>query len=128
MLLIGAVSSLPEALVGIADEVRVHFPWGSLLAGCLGEDTDVLGSLRQLMRADATLTVLLSVVERDGLGGDIDERRLAVIGSTYASAGLSVVELRPARPDDVAEARSSWGKRLDVGRSRPGLCLRARRS
>lgn len=127
LLLVGEAESTPESLHAKADEVRVHLPWGPLLRGCLGDDDVVLGSVARLLRPGGTLTVLLSVIDRDGLAMDLDASRLAALPARYALHGLIVIEQRSAMRADVAEAHSSWGKRLDIGRSRPGIVVRSRR-
>ena len=44
--ILAAAEAPPPALAGIAGLVTVRFPWGSLLRGCLGEDTAVAGARR----------------------------------------------------------------------------------
>lgn len=114
------------ALDAVADEVTVHFPWGSLLRGALAEDDGVFEAIGRLPRPGGALTLVLSVIARDGRvplsAGDI-----ARVTREYRSRGFSLVEDRVVARADVAAARSSWGKRLDVGGARPGHLLRFRR-
>jgi 16S rRNA (adenine(1408)-N(1))-methyltransferase len=111
------------ALESVADEVTVHFPWGSLLRGVLAEDKSVFAAICRLPRQGGRLTLLLSVIARDGRapldGGDVARVRRA-----YRSGGLVLEDHRAATRADVDAAGSSWGKRLDVGGTRPGLLLR----
>ena len=48
-----AVESLPQELDGVADEVHVHFPWGSLLRAVAVGDGVVLRNLRRICATDA---------------------------------------------------------------------------
>ncbi len=123
MLLVGDVETVSRELAGVADEARVHFPWGSLLRGVMGEDPGVLDAIARLPRPGGSLTLLLSLVTRDGLVAvqidDLD--RLAV---HYAERSMTLIEARQLTKRDVREAGSSWGKRLDAGGKRPGVYLR----
>jgi len=110
-------------LVSVADEATIHFPWGSLLRGALAEDASGFDAICRLARAGGALTIVLSVIARDGRA-PLTEQDLARVTRAYRSCGFAVVERRAVVRDDVHAARSSWGKRLDVGGSRPGQLLR----
>jgi 16S rRNA (adenine(1408)-N(1))-methyltransferase len=59
LFVVSAVESLPEDLAAIADEVRITFPWGSLLLGVLGHDADVLAGIARIAKPGAPIRVLL---------------------------------------------------------------------
>ena len=107
----------------VADEVTVHFPWGSLQRGALAEDETVFDAICRLPRPGGVLTLMLSVTARDGRA-PLNDRDIARIRRAYRSGGLVLVEHRAVARADVDIAGSSWGKRLDVGGTRPGLLLR----
>jgi 16S rRNA (adenine(1408)-N(1))-methyltransferase len=113
-------------LEDIADEVTIHFPWGSLLRGALAEDAGVFAAICRLPRPGGRLTLLLSVVARDGRA-PLADNDLARVMAAYRARRFSLMERRAIARADVDAARSSWGKRLDVGRTRPGQLLRFRR-
>ena len=87
----------------------MHFPWGSLLRGVLGEDDAVLAGIAELFSPDAGGSVLLSVVPRDGIANVPPRHQLV---AAYARHGLSLAESRPATPGEVAASHSTWAKRL----------------
>ena len=61
-----AVEDLPAELDGIAAEVFVQFPWGSLLRGVAGGDERVLRNLRRLCLAKARLHITIGIdAQRD---------------------------------------------------------------
>ena len=61
-----AVESLPDELDGIADELHVHFPWGSLLRAVGRGDSVVLGKLRRICAVGTQLAIVASIdPERD---------------------------------------------------------------
>jgi 16S rRNA (adenine(1408)-N(1))-methyltransferase len=114
------------ALESIADEVTIHFPWGSLLRGALAEDESVFAAICRLPRSSGVLTFLLSVIARDGCA-PLDEGEIARVVRAYRARGFEPIERRAVARADVDAARSSWGKRLGVGGTRPGHLLRFRR-
>lgn len=120
---VAAAERPPQALQGIAGSLTIHFPWGSLLRGVLGEDDAVLAGVARLMAPGATGAVLLSVVPRDGMP-PVPSR--ASLARAYERQGLELVEMRAATPDEVAASGSSWAKRLRAGRERPVTLLRLR--
>src|SRR5262249_2635032 len=61
-----AVEALPLELDGVADEVHVHFPWGSLLRAVATGDQVVLQNLRRICAPGAWLEVIIALdPERD---------------------------------------------------------------
>ena len=114
------------ALDSFADEVTTHFPWGSLLRGALAEDRAVFEAICRLPRPGGRLTLAFSVIARDGRA-PLSARDIARVTREYRWSGLTLVEDRAVQRSDVAAARSSWGKRLDVGGKRPGHLLSFRR-
>jgi 16S rRNA (adenine(1408)-N(1))-methyltransferase len=124
--LVESIERLPRELAGIADEVTVHFPWGSLLRGLLAADPAVLAPLATLLKEDGELRLLLSATERDGLA-ESSPRAFESGASAYAQHGLGLVEARWASTGDLRGARSSWAKRLQVGNLRSAAYARYRR-
>jgi 16S rRNA (adenine(1408)-N(1))-methyltransferase len=114
------------ALDSFADEVTIHFPWGSLLRGALAEDRGVFEAVCRLPRPGGRLTVAFSVIARDGRA-PFTAKDIARVTREYRWSGFTLVESRAVERSDVAAARSTWGKRLDVGGTRPGHLLRFRR-
>jgi 16S rRNA (adenine(1408)-N(1))-methyltransferase len=120
MFVVATVEALPDELHAIADEVRVTFPWGSLLRGVVGADPAVLAGIALVAKPGAEVRVLLSVTERDGLGVTDRVDRVA-----FDEHGLQVVEDRPATADEIDATGSSWAKRLRAGVDRPVTLVRA---
>lgn len=120
MFIVGSVGSLPIELDAVADDVRVTFPWGSLLRGVVGVDATVLGGIARLAKVGTEVRALVSVTERDGLGltGRVDP-------SVYDAQGLQLVEVRPATENEIADPNSSWAKRLHAGVARPVTLVRS---
>ena len=118
--------SMSGELACLADEVTVHFPWGSLLRGLVEGSSSVVGSIAGLMKVGAELRVLMSAVDRDGYE-ELTPALIASRSGTYAEHGLRLVEAEWASSAIVRESRSAWAKRLGVGRARRPISARYRR-
>lgn len=119
-------SPLPE-LAGLAASISILFPWGSLLAGLLGEDPCFLRALGSLAAPRCRLECYLNVGALDEQGFDLGtgtERVRASLGemgfAPLAECALDSAGLR-AIP-------STWARRLAHGRDPRGVVLAARRS
>ena len=131
-----AVEDLPAELDGVADEVHVHFPWGSLLRGVATGDRWVLDNLRRVCSPGALLEVILGLdperdrTEMERLG--LEPLSLAYIDATlaprYREAGFEVVERGVLPDEDRLHLRTSWAKRLRGGGGRSVFYLVARAS
>lgn len=127
LFVVAGVERLPAALTGIADEVTVYFPWGSLLRGLVTAEPAVLDGIAGTMKSGATLSVLLSVTDQDR-AVDLpvtDAATLWQLRGPFAAAGLEITGIGAATAAEIAAAGSSWGKRLGAGNRRPAWRLGA---
>jgi 16S rRNA (adenine(1408)-N(1))-methyltransferase len=115
-----AVEDLPVELNGVANEVHVHFPWGSLLRGIVVGDAPVLNNLRRLCAPEALLEVVIgldqerdqSELQRLGIPAFSIEYIDTVLTDSYRRAGFEIVE-RSQRPfSDSPRLHSTWARRL----------------
>jgi 16S rRNA (adenine(1408)-N(1))-methyltransferase len=106
-----ALEALPPRLDGLASVVTVHFPWGSLLRAAVGQNAAGAARLAALVAPGGMLRLLVSAAPRDAAAGAATLDPAGLV-ATYLSLGMSVCTCRPATLDDVAAARSSWGRRL----------------
>jgi 16S rRNA (adenine(1408)-N(1))-methyltransferase len=115
-----SVEDLPPELDGIADEVHVHFPWGSLLRAVTVGDQRVLENLRRICSSDALLEVVIGLdterdrteIERLGIQSITDDYVDKVLGAHYRNAGFEIFEGGTILPSDWPELQTSWAKRL----------------
>jgi 16S rRNA (adenine(1408)-N(1))-methyltransferase len=119
LFIVAAVEELPDELHAIADEVRVTFPWGSLLRGVLGADPAVLAGIARVAKPGTEVRAMFSVTEHDGLVTD------RVDHAAFDLHGLGLIEDRPATAEEIAATGSSWAKRLRAGVDRPVTLVRA---
>ena len=113
--LVEAVERLPRGLGGIADEVTIQFPWGSLLKGVLDVDPRFVGPVASLVRRGGEVRMLISATPRDGYA-DLRCADLVNAAAGYGAYGLSLREARTAAPLDLQASDSSWAKRLGADR------------
>jgi 16S rRNA (adenine(1408)-N(1))-methyltransferase len=130
LFVVAAAEALPAELNGLADALTVQFPWGSLLRGLLDADPAIVGGIARLTKSGATVTLLLSVTERDRatIGRvSVDEGTFRALAPGYAAHGLILREARPATGDEVRRSHSTWAKRLGAGSKRPTWLVRFER-
>ena len=124
--LVEGVERLPPELSCLAHEVTVHFPWGSLLRGLIDGTPAVVRPIAMLMKPGAEVRVLLSAVDRDGLG-EVNPSTLVARRAAYCEQGLLLIAAGWASAEVVAESHSAWAKRLAVGSARHAVIARYRR-
>jgi len=129
-----AVEDLPPELDGVADELHIHFPWGSLLRAVATADIDVLRNLRRICSFGALLEVVIGLdplrdrAELERL--EITELSLQIIDDVfsrkYATAGFQITERGMLPASEWPEFNTSWAKRLQHNDNRPITYLIAR--
>jgi 16S rRNA (adenine(1408)-N(1))-methyltransferase len=130
-----AVEDLPSELDGVADEVHVHFPWGSLLRAVATGNQAVLLNLRRICSSEALLEVVIgldperdhSEIERLGLQSISIEYIDSTLVPDYRQAGFEILERGVLSPSEWPKVQTSWAKRLkgNVGRSLIYIIARA---
>jgi 16S rRNA (adenine(1408)-N(1))-methyltransferase len=126
LFVVAAAESLPPELHGFADEVTIHFPWGSLLRGLLRADPTIVQGLVDVTRPDAVVTMLLSVTDRDRVDGTgaLDGSVIQEVCRRLSGFGFRPLEAQPAGRLDLDAAQSSWFKRLAAGVGRTAWMVR----
>ena len=122
-----AVEDLPAELNGVADEVHVHFPWGSLLRAVATGDVEVLRNVRRICSTGALLEIVTgldperdrSEIERLGLPPLSLEFIDTVLIRKYAAAGFQITERGILAASEWPEFETSWAKRLQGNERRP---------
>jgi 16S rRNA (adenine(1408)-N(1))-methyltransferase len=129
-----SVENLPDELNGIANEVHVHFPWGSLLRAVALGELNALEGIRGVCTNNAVLKLTIGLDEQrdsseiqqlglealspDFLSGELYER--------YLAARFEIIEHTCIPPVDWPGLGTSWAKRLPVGHTRKITYLLAR--
>jgi len=121
-----SVEDLPEELYGVADEVHIHFPWGSLLAAIAAGTGDVLNNIRRICSPGALLEIVLGLdPSRDA--AELERLQIepvhlefidTVLGPLYLSGGFEIVECGILPEAEWANFHTTWAKRLKGGKGR----------
>ncbi len=129
-----AIEDLPEELNGVANEVHVHFPWGSLLRAVATGEVALLENVRRICAEDALLEVVIGIdpvrdkseIERL----DVKPLTLEVVDTVlvpnYAAAGFKIIERGIIAASEWPALETSWAKRLQGNEQRPITYLVAR--
>ena len=127
-----AIEELPDELSGIASEVHIQFPWGSLLKGVASGDELILKNLRRLCRSKARLEVTIGLdVNRDraelkrlGLP-ELSARYLEhELVPAYESNGFAIEDYRILAAAQWPQMESSWAMKLHRSPTRALIYLR----
>ncbi len=121
-----AVEDLPSELDGVADEIHIHFPWGSLLRAMASGDPTTLASLRRICAPGAWLEIIIGLdperdraeIERLGLETFSAEFIETVLAARYTAAAFDVTEYRVLEPGEWPRLETTWAHRLSGSESR----------
>jgi 16S rRNA (adenine(1408)-N(1))-methyltransferase len=115
-----AIEDLPTELNSVADEIHIHFPWGSLLSAIATGDERVLRSLLRISTPECLLEVVIGIdPERDR--AEVKRLELpslsldyidAVLTPRYEASGFKIIERGSVAPEDWADLQTSWARRL----------------
>ena len=129
-----AIEALPSELDGVADEVHIHFPWGSLLRAVATGDEDLLRNLRRICASKSVLEIIVgldpardrSEIERLGMmpfSADYIDQQLV---PRYRAAGFEIVDRGVLAQSEWPKLRTSWAKRLRGSKARTLIYIIAR--
>lgn len=115
-----AIENLPEELNESADEIHIHFPWGSLLRAVVLGDESVLDSLRRISAPECLLEIIIGIdEERDK--SEIERLELPQISSEYLentlipkykAAGFDILEKGILDFAAWSKLETSWARKL----------------
>jgi len=129
-----AVEHLPSELDGIACQVHVQFPWGSLLRAVATGEPLPMRNLRRISKSGAALEVVLgldpvrdrSEIERLNLQALSADYIKSVLAPRYKEAGFEIVDQAALAHAGRGQMNSAWAKRLSFGGNRELFRIRAR--
>jgi 16S rRNA (adenine(1408)-N(1))-methyltransferase len=125
------VEALPQELYGLADEITINYPWGSLLRALVEPDLSVLRSIRNLAHPDTLFTILINLSVFEDLEYcqklrlpplDLARAKTDLV-YPYRDAGIHVKKIQILDKD--VPHKTTWGQKLIRGSSRKTLLLEA---
>lgn len=115
-----AVEDLPEEFDGIADEIHIHFPWGSLLRAVTTGHSEILKALRRISAPGCVLEIVIGIdpirdkTELERLG--IPELTPIILHSflvpKYIDAGFQLIDHDRLDASQWSKLETSWARRL----------------
>ena len=121
-----AVENLPEELNETADEIHIHFPWGSLLRAVIAADENVLNSLRCICAPGCLIEIIVGIdEERDK--SEIERLELPRLSSEYLenvlipkyeANGFEILEGGFLTRSEWSKLETSWARKLQGGQNR----------
>jgi 16S rRNA (adenine(1408)-N(1))-methyltransferase len=126
-----AIEDLPEELGGAADEIHIHFPWGSLLRAVALGDEAALRALRRISAPECRLEIIVGIdeerdkteIERLALPELSEEYLQKILLPKYAAAGFEMVESGALNPSEWSRLETSWARKLQSGADRKVLFM-----
>lgn len=130
-----AVESLPEELNNIADEIHIHFPWGSLLRAVLNGDEEILRSLYRIAAPECLIEIIIGIdeerdrteIKRLELPALSIEYLENILRPKYEAAGFEVIEKGVLNQSDWSKLETSWARKLQGNESRRVVYLIAQK-
>jgi 16S rRNA (adenine(1408)-N(1))-methyltransferase len=115
-----AVEDLPSELDGSADEIHIHFPWGSLLKAVATADQNVIAALGRVAAPGCLMEIVIGIdPERDKTEVerlDIPELTPVFLHSylfpKFAAGGFKLVDHGKLKPAEWARLDTSWARKL----------------
>ena len=121
-----AVENLPEELNETADEIHIHFPWGSLLRAVILGDETVLQSLRRICAPECLIEIIIGIdeerdkseIERLGLPELSADYLENILIPKYEAAGFEIIEKGFLDSSRWSKLETSWARKLQGGSNR----------
>ena len=126
LLIQAAIEDLPTELNRSADEIHIHFPWGSLLRAVAAGEDAALHSLRRISAPGCLLEVVIGIdpqrdraeVERLNLPPLSVDYLKTILTRRYEAAGFGFRECGAVLPSECSHLKSSWARRLQGNEQR----------
>ncbi len=122
LFVIANAQALPSELYGLASQITINFPWGSLLEVLLGEDVSLLTGLAAISRPNAMLEVWLNGGALAEAGWSLEDG-VQRVQEVLSANGFA---MRPAQGMSGHELKmfpTTWAKRIAFGRDPRAMIL-----
>ncbi|MBC8171613.1 MAG: hypothetical protein H7X77_08065 [Anaerolineae bacterium] len=122
LFVIANAQALPLELTGLATQMTINFPWGSLMEGLLTHNTELLASVAMIARLDASLELRLNGGALGQAGWSLEE------GAYQVREVLEVNGFKMRSPmimtaQTLKSCPTTWAKRLAYGRDPRAMYL-----
>ena len=120
------VEDLPEELNGLANNIHINFPWGSLLQAVSTADVKILSALKRVAAPDGLLEILIGIdpvrdrseLERLGVPELTSSYLQTVLIPEYESQGFRLCSYGTLSAEEWRHIDTSWARRLQPNATR----------
>ncbi len=123
LFVIANAQALPSELYGLASQITINFPWGSLLEGLLGADNGLLHGLVMLGRSNAALEVRLNGGALAEAGWSLEDG-VQRVQEVLSANGFAMRNAQPMSANELKMFPTTWAKRIGFGRDPRAMILR----
>jgi 16S rRNA (adenine(1408)-N(1))-methyltransferase len=132
----GSVEQPPDELRGVADEIFVTLPWGSLMRGIILGEEQVLGALASFGAPGALVRIVLNTrifdepvpIEARDLPEVTPQYVRETLSAAFERAGMRIERTEWMDADEVATLGTTWAKRLSHRRPPRSVAVYASRA
>lgn len=129
-----AVEDLPDELNGTADEIHIHFPWGSLLKAVATGDEAILAAFRRISAPGCLLEIVIGIdlvrdkneLERLGIPELTPVFLNSYLIPKYVAAGFESIESGMLNHAEWSRLETSWARKLGSNSDRRVVYLMAK--
>ncbi len=126
-----AIEDLPAELNAAADEIHIHFPWGSLLRAVALGEKDALCSLHRIAAPECLLEIVIGIdeerdrteIERLAIPKISPEYLQKTLLPKYEAAGFETLGSGVLSPSEWSRLETSWARKLQSGANRKVVYL-----
>ncbi|MGB4645195.1 MAG: hypothetical protein WBH76_04790 [Dictyoglomaceae bacterium] len=126
--------AISDDLAFTADNIFIHFPWGSLRDGIIKGDARLLQNLVKVSKADASLEIYITYCrkyeENEMISRNLPELSMhylrEVLKERFHCAGIQVTEISAMDNEALKSLQTKWAKKLAYGKAREIFHIRCR--
>ena len=115
-----AAEDLPIELDGIANEIHIQFPWGSLLRAVATADPAVFRALRRIAAPDCLLEIIVGIdperdraeISRLGIPVLTREYIAGTLAAKFSTAGFEFIADRTLDRAEWLRLETTWARKL----------------
>ncbi|MEX2227031.1 MAG: class I SAM-dependent methyltransferase [Dehalococcoidia bacterium] len=136
LFVVGSIEQPPEELRGVADEIFVTLPWGSLMRGIILGEAQVLDALASFGTPGARMRIVLNTrifddpvpLEARDLPEVTPDYARETLAPAFERAGMRIGRAEWMDADEVATLGTTWAKRLSHRRPPRSVAVYAART
>jgi 16S rRNA (adenine(1408)-N(1))-methyltransferase len=123
LFVIANAQALPHELGGLASQITINFPWGSLIEGLLEADERLLDGLVNISRPNTALEVRLNGGALAEVGWSL-EQGVQRVRDVLSANGFAMRQRQMMSAHELKTFPTTWTKRIAFGRDPHAMILR----